>query len=63
MAAIDTFEWLTRQLWPHPHNDAVKFISEQRHALLKIRNENERLRFIEELKQQARELKKRKMVP
>lgn len=61
MAARDTFEWLVQQFWPNPNAKEAKFIHQQRRALMKIRNENERELFIHDLLAQLRELKKRKI--
>jgi len=60
MSALDTFDWLVHQVWPKPDDEARRFISEQRDRFLKIRNENERLRFIEDLMHLVRDSKKRK---
>jgi hypothetical protein len=59
MAAIDTFEWLVQQIWPNPDTETRRFLSEQRDYILKIRNEDERTRFIEELMHHSREAKKK----
>lgn len=60
MAALHTFEWLVQQLWPNPDEETRKELDGKRDRLLKIRNENERLRFVEEIMREAREMKKRK---
>lgn len=60
MAALHTFEWLIQQLWPNPDEETRKELDSKRDCLLKIRNENERLRFVEEIMREAREMKKRK---
>ena len=60
MAALHTFEWLVQQLWPNPDEETRKELDSKRDRLLKIRNENERLRFVEEIMREAREVKKRK---
>jgi hypothetical protein len=60
MAAIDTFDWLVKQVWPKPDAEAKRFIDDQRDYILTIRNEDERIRFIEELMHYAREAKKKK---
>ncbi len=60
MAALHTFEWLVQQLWPNPDEETKKELDRKRDRLLKIRNENERLRFVEEIMHEAREMKKRK---
>jgi hypothetical protein len=61
MAAIDTFEWLTQQVWPSPDEETKKIISEQRDLLIRMRSEDERLRFLEELMKQVREMKRKKV--
>jgi hypothetical protein len=61
MAAIDTFEWLAQQVWPSPDDEAKKIISEQRDLLIRMRSEDERLRFLEELMKQVREAKKKRV--
>lgn len=60
MAALHTFEWLVQQFWPNPDEETRKELDSKRERLLKIRNENERLRFVEEIMREAREMKKRK---
>ncbi|MBI3111248.1 MAG: hypothetical protein A2059_00230 [Ignavibacteria bacterium GWA2_55_25] len=60
MAALHTFEWLVQQLWPNPDEETKKELDRKRDRLLKIRNENERLRFVEEIMREAREMRKRK---
>jgi hypothetical protein len=62
MASIDTFEWMVAQLWPNPDAEAKRVIEDRRDSLLKIRSEDERQRYVEELFRQLRELKKRKVV-
>jgi hypothetical protein len=59
MAAIDTFEWLVQLVWPNPDSETRRFLREQRDYILKIRNEDERARFIEELMHHSREAKKK----
>jgi hypothetical protein len=61
MAAVDTFDWLVRQLWPNPDEETKKAVNVKRDRLLRIRNENERTRYVEDLMREAREMKKRKM--
>lgn len=60
MAALHTFEWLVQQLWPNPDEETKKELDRKRDRLLKIRNENERLRFVEEIMHEAGEMRKRK---
>lgn len=61
MAALDTFEWLVKQFWPNPDAETKKMIENHRDTLLNIRNENERLLYIEELMEESREAKKKKL--
>lgn len=61
MAAVHTFDWLVQQLWPSPDEETKKAVNKKRDRLLKIRNENERVRYVEDLMRGAREVKKRKM--
>ncbi|MEX0736492.1 MAG: hypothetical protein WD182_03560 [Bacteroidota bacterium] len=61
MAAVHTFDWLVQQLWPNPDAETKKAVNEKRGRLLRIRNENERTRYVEDLMREAREMKKRKM--
>jgi hypothetical protein len=60
MATIDTFEWLVRQFWPNPDGEAKRFIADERDYLLKIRSEDERGRYLEDLVNHMREIKKKK---
>ncbi len=60
MAALQTFEWFVQQFWPNPDETTKKTIQRHRDHLLKLRNENERLRYVEELMHEAREMKRRK---
>lgn len=59
MAAIDTFDWLVEQFWPHPDESTRRQLRQQRAYLLNLRNENERLLFIQELMDQAHEQQER----
>jgi hypothetical protein len=61
MAAIDTFDWLVQQVWPHPDDETKRVIKERRDLLLRMRNEDGRLRFIDEVMQQVREAKKKRV--
>lgn len=49
MPAIETFDWLKKELWPTAQNDLRLFLEEKRKYLLNIRNENERRRFVDEI--------------
>jgi hypothetical protein len=60
MAAVQTFEWFVQQFWPNPDEATKKAIQRHRDYLLKLRSENERLRYVEELMHEAQEMKKRK---
>jgi hypothetical protein len=61
MAAIDTFDWLVQQVWPNPDDETKRTIKERRDMLIRMRSETERLRFVEEVMQQVREAKKKKV--
>lgn len=54
MPALETFDWLRNELWPHAQNDLRRYLEEKRKYLLNIRNENERRRFIEEIMTEVR---------
>ena len=60
MAAVDTFDWLKKEVWSSLSEDARRFLDGQRGYLLKIRNENERRRFVEELMVDVKGLVKKK---
>lgn len=49
MPALETFDWLKRELWPTAQNDLRLYLQEKRKYLLNIRNENERRRFVDEV--------------
>lgn len=55
MAAIDTFEWFIQKFYPLPDAVTADFLRRERQYLLEIRNENERLRYIDELMRRVRE--------
>ncbi len=55
MAAIDTFDWFVERFYPAPDEETAGFIRGERQYILSIRNENERLRYIETLMQQVRD--------
>lgn len=54
MPAIETFDWLKKELWPTAQNDLRLFLEEKRKYLFTIRNENERRRFVEEILTEVR---------
>lgn len=55
MAALDTFEWFTRHFYPAPDSATQEMLRREREYLMEIRNENERLRYIDELMRRVRE--------
>lgn len=55
MAALDTFEWFIRHFYPNPDAATAELLRREREYLMEIRNENERLRYIDELMRQVRE--------
>ncbi len=55
MAAIDTFVWFTEKFYPTPDEHTKQILREERNYILSIRNENERLRYIETLMHQVRD--------
>ncbi len=61
MAAIHTFDWFKDQVWSSLDEGTRRFLLEQRDYLLKLRNEDERRRFVEEVIEYIRELKKKKV--
>ncbi|MCX6142156.1 MAG: hypothetical protein NTZ35_02950 [Ignavibacteriales bacterium] len=60
MAALETFEWIVKQFVSNWDAESKRFIDLQRDYLLTIRNENERLRYLEVLVNQIRDVKKKK---
>ncbi len=60
MPAIETFDWFKQQVWSSLDDEAKKYLETQRDYLLKLRNEDERRRFIEEVMTAMKEMKKRK---
>lgn len=60
MPAIETFDWFKKQVWPSLDEETRKYLDAQRDYLLKLRNEDERRRFIEEVMSYIKEMKKRK---
>jgi hypothetical protein len=62
MAAIETFNWLVHQIWHNPDTETQRFILAQRKALLDIRSEDERTRFVADFVDRLKELKKQKVV-
>lgn len=55
MAALDTFEWFIRHFYPDPDPATAELLRREREYLMEIRNENERLRYIDELMRRVRE--------
>ncbi len=49
MAAIETFDWFRNEIWPKANDDVRQFLEERREYLLRVRNENERRRLIDEI--------------
>lgn len=49
MPAIETFDWFKNEIWPMANDDVREFLEERREYLLRIRNENERRRLIDEI--------------
>jgi hypothetical protein len=62
MAAVETFNWLVSQIWHEPDPETHRYILAQRVALLDIRSEDERARFVAEFVDRLKELKKQKVV-
>ncbi|MEP0821917.1 MAG: hypothetical protein HRF44_03630 [Ignavibacterium sp.] len=56
MSALETFDWLSREVQSRATEAVQKYLREQRAYLLNIRNENERRRFVEEVMLEARSL-------
>ncbi|HLX13017.1 MAG TPA: hypothetical protein VKS81_09405 [Bacteroidota bacterium] len=49
MSAIDTFNWLIKDVFPEPDEPANNLIRSKRSYLLNLRSEDERQRFVNEL--------------
>ena len=49
MSAIDTFNWLIKDVYPEPDESAANVIRAKRSYLLNLRSEDERQRFVNEL--------------
>lgn len=62
MAAIDTYNWLVNQIWHEPDAETQRFILAQRMALLDIRSEDERTRFVAEFVDRLKEMKKQQVL-
>ena len=60
MPAIDTFDWLKKQVWDQLSEDARRDLERRRDYLLEIRNENERRRFVDDLMKEVKHSTKRK---
>jgi len=54
MPAIQSFDWYTQQVWSSLDQETRKSLTEQRDYLLRIRNEDERRRFTEEVMKEVR---------
>jgi hypothetical protein len=62
MAAIETLNWIVSQIWHEPDTETQRFILAQRIALLDIRSEDERMRFVAEFVDRMKEMKKLRVV-
>ncbi len=60
MPAIETFDWFKKQVWDQVDESTRALLDDQRGYLLEIRNENERLRFIEDVMKSVRSALKKK---
>ncbi len=60
MPALQTFDWLKQELWPMLDEHGRAYLEQQRVYLLKLRNEDERRRLIDEVMENIRAMKKRK---
>ena len=60
MAAVETFNWLVNQIWHKPDPETQRYILAQRMALLDIRSEDERTRFVAEFVDRLKEMKKQR---
>lgn len=58
MPALETFDWLKNEIWPMANEDLRRFLTAQRDYLLKIRSEDERRRFTDELIRQVKDMTK-----
>lgn len=58
MAAIDTFGWFIDKFYPTPDEETRRFLDGERIYMLSMRNEDERLRYIESLMHQVRDIQK-----
>ena len=58
MAAIDTFDWFADKFYRMPDETTKQFLEKERNYILSMRNENERLRYIETLMHQVRDQQK-----
>ena len=54
MPAIQSFDWYTQQVWSSLDQETRKSLTEKRDYLLRIRNEDERRRFTEEVMKEVR---------
>ncbi len=49
MSALETFDWFKNEISLKANDEMKKFLEERREYLLRMRNENERRRLIEEI--------------
>jgi hypothetical protein len=59
MAALETFGWIVKQFVSGLNVESKRFIDHHRDYLLTIRSEDERLRYLVELINQIRDMKKK----
>lgn len=62
MPALETFDWFKKEIWPKANDEVKKFLEERRDYLLRIRNENERRRLIEEIIGEVKSVMKKQKV-
>ena len=60
MSAIDTFNWLMKEAFPHPDEATKKLIEEKREELFSLRSEDESLRFVDGLESEIRQFDEEK---
>lgn len=60
MAAIHTFDWMIQQMSHQLSAEAKKFADTARAELQKMRNEEQRYRYIDEIQKHLRELRQKK---
>ena len=59
MAALDTFEWFVSTTIKNPDEETKRYILRQREYLFSLRSEDERQRFVDEVIQELREMRKK----